>query len=159
MRPFLVLFFAGCTASSSGGTPRTDTLSAAQLRESMMQADRDFSSDFANRRIEAWVSWFDTAGMQVEPGGTTPRGHEQIRAHMMRTFGDTARILAWRPTTAEVSDDGTLGYTIGTYDFHVRGRDSAASASTGHYLTVWRRQADGSWKVLADIGTQHPKKQ
>jgi ketosteroid isomerase-like protein len=159
VRPVLVLLVSACSASSSGGTPYADTMSTAQLRESVMQADRDFNTDFAKRRIDGWVSWFDTAGVQVEPGGTTPRGHDQIRTHMTTTFGDTARILAWRPTTADVSNDGTLGYTIGTYNYHVRGRDSAATASTGHYLTVWRRQADGSWKVLADIGTQHPKKQ
>jgi ketosteroid isomerase-like protein len=153
----IVVLLAACTASS-GDTPGADTVSAGELRESVMRADRAFNADFAKRRIEGWVEWFDTAGMQVEPGGTTPKGHDQIRAHMTKTFGDSARILDWRPVMAEVSDDGTLGYTIGTYNFHVRGRDSAASASTGHYLTVWRRQADGSWKVLADIGTQHPKK-
>lgn len=158
MRPYFVILLAACTASSSGGTPDDDTVSTAQLRESVMQADRDFNSDFAKRRIDGWVSWFDTAGVQVEPGGTTPKGHDEIRAHMSRTFGDSTRILDWRPVMAEVSNDGTMAHTIGTWDFYVRGKDSAASAGSGHYLTVWRRQADGSWKVLADIGTQHPKK-
>ena len=158
MRPYLVLLLAACTASSSGGTPNPDTVSTAQLRETVMQADRDFNSDFAKRRIDGWVSWFDTAGVQVDPGGTIPKGHDQIRAHMAQAFGDSTRILDWRPVTAEVSNDGTMAYTIGTWDFYVRGKDSAASAGSGHYLTVWRRQADGSWKVQADIGTQHPKK-
>jgi ketosteroid isomerase-like protein len=160
MRALLgLVFLAACSASSSGGTPYADTVSTAQLRESVMQADRDFNADFAKQGVEGWVGWFDTAGVQVEPGGTTPRGHHQIRAHMVKTFGDRTRILDWRPDMVEVSGDGTMAYTIGTWDFHVRGKDSAATAGTGHYLTVWRRQADKSWKVLADIGTVHPKKQ
>ena len=134
-------------------------MSTAELRESVMQADRDFNSDFAKRRVEGWVSWFDTAGVQVTREGTVPKGHDQIRAHMTKAFPDTAQVLDWRPTTAEVSGDGTMAYTIGTWNFWVRGRDSAASAATGHYLTVWRRQADKSWKVWADIGTVHPRKQ
>jgi ketosteroid isomerase-like protein len=157
MRPFLVLLLSACTASS-GGTPRDDTTSVALLRDSVMQADRDFNTDFAKRRVEGWVSWFDTAGVQVDPAGTTPKGHDQIRAHMTEAFGDSTRILDWRPVMAEVSADGAMAHTIGTWDFHVRGKDSAATAGSGHYLTVWRRQADGSWKVLADIGTQHPKR-
>jgi uncharacterized protein (TIGR02246 family) len=154
-----VLFvLAACSASSSGGTPYADTMSTAELRESVMQADRDFNTDFAGRRTEGWVSWFDTAGVQVTAQGEMPKGHDQIRAHMTKAFADTAQILTWRPVTAELSNDGTMAYTIGTWDSHRRGRDSAASAATGHYLTVWRRQADNSWKVLADIGTTHPKK-
>jgi ketosteroid isomerase-like protein len=142
----------------SSRSPRYGAVNLAQLREAVMQADRDFNNDFATRRVEGWVSWFDTAGVQVARSGDTPRGHEQIRAHMARTFGDSNLVLVWRPIMADVSDDGTRAHTIGTWDFYVRGKDSASSAASGHYLTVWRRQADGSWKVLADIGTQHPKR-
>ena len=78
---------------------------------------------------------------------------------MQRQFADSTRILDWRPVMAEISNDGSMAHTIGTWEFHARGKDSAATRGTGHYLTVWRRQADGSWKVLADIGTQHPRKQ
>ena len=159
MRHILVLFLlAACTAPSSEARS-ADTVNVAQLRESVMQADRDFAADFAKRRIDGWVSWFDTAGVQVASSGETPRGHDAVRAHMRKTFPDSAQMLAWRPVIAEVSNDGSMAHTIGTWNFHVRGTDSAATAGTGHYLTVWRRQADGSWKVLADIGTQHPKKQ
>ncbi|HJU67525.1 MAG TPA: DUF4440 domain-containing protein [Gemmatimonadaceae bacterium] len=160
MRRCLVLaVLAACTASSSGGTPYEDTMSTAELRESVMQADRDFNSDFAKRRVEGWVSWFDTAGVQIAREGATPRGHDAIRAHMTKAFPDTARVLDWRPEMAEVSGDGTMAYTIGTWDSFVRGKDSASSAGSGHYLTVWRRQADKSWKVIADIGTVHPRNQ
>ena len=160
MHKLVVLaFLAACTASSSGGTPYADTMSTAELRESVMQADRDFNSDFAKRRVEGWVAWFDTTGVQVARDGAMPRGHDQIRAHMTKAFPDTAQVLDWRPVEAEISGDGTMAYTIGTWDYYTRGRDSAKSAGSGHYLTVWRRQADKSWKVIADIGTQHPKKQ
>ena len=159
MRPCLVLFLLAACAAPSSEARSSDTANVAQLRESVMQADRDFAADFAKRRIDGWVSWFDTAGMQVAPTGATPRGHEQVRAHMREAFGDSTRILAWRPVMAEVSNDGSMAHTIGTWEFHVRGKDSAATTGTGHYLPVWRRQADGSWKVLADIGTQHPRKQ
>jgi ketosteroid isomerase-like protein len=159
MRQFLVLLLAACSTSSSSDVPRSDSANVAQLRESVMQADRDFNSDFAKRRVDGWVSWFDTAGVQVAPTGETPRGHDQVRAHMTKNFGDSTRILDWRPVMAEVSNDGSMAYTIGDWNFYVRGKDSATSAGSGRYLTVWRRQADGSWKVMADIGTQRPKRQ
>ncbi|MGQ0714629.1 MAG: YybH family protein [Gemmatimonadaceae bacterium] len=158
MRLALIILLAACTASS-GGTPGADTIGVAAAREAVMQADRDFADAFRSRRVEGWVSWFDTAGVQVEPRGTMPRGHDAIRAHMTATSGDTAMVLAWRPTEAHVSNDGSMAYTIGDYDYYVRGRDSARTASSGQYLTVWRRQADSSWKVMADIGSPRQRPQ
>lgn len=71
-------------------------------------------------------------------------------------LGDPASDLRWRPLVAEASAAGDLGYTIGAWDF-VERRDGAAPAVTGRgrYLTVWRKQPDGGWKVVADLGNPY----
>jgi len=65
--------------------------------------------------------------------------------------------LTWSPLRVEVSDDGTLGYTWGSYDFKSRGKDGKVDASRGIYLTIWRRQADGSWKFVFDGSPEIPE--
>lgn len=64
--------------------------------------------------------------------------------------------LTWAPLRVEVSDDGTLGYTWGRYDFTSKGKDGKLDSSSGIYLTIWRRQADGSWKFVYDGSPQVP---
>ncbi len=64
--------------------------------------------------------------------------------------------LTWKPSKVEVSDDGTLGYTWGRYDFTSKGKDGKVESSTGIYLTIWRRQSDGSWKFVYDGSPQIP---
>jgi ketosteroid isomerase-like protein len=64
--------------------------------------------------------------------------------------------LTWSPSKVEVSDDGTLGYTWGRYDFRSKGKDGKVDSSTGIYLTIWRRQVDGSWKFVYDGSPQIP---
>ena len=64
--------------------------------------------------------------------------------------------LLWKPLKVEVSDDGTLGYTWGRYDFTSKGKDGRVDSSTGIYLTIRRRQADGSWKFVYDGSPQIP---
>jgi len=64
--------------------------------------------------------------------------------------------LTWAPLKIEVSDDGTLGYTWGRYDAVERGNDGQAKTTTGVYLTIWRRQADGSWKFVYDGSPELP---
>ncbi len=42
-----------------------------------------------------------------------------------------------------------MGYTIGTYELTVE-QDGAPMVTVGKYVTLWKKQADGSWKVVVD---------
>jgi ketosteroid isomerase-like protein len=58
-------------------------------------------------------------------------------------------VLEWWPVAAKIAPSGDLGCTVG----------EAAIASLHHYskyLTIWRRQADGSWRFVADGGNTRP---
>lgn len=57
--------------------------------------------------------------------------------------------LEWQATYAEVAASGDLGYTIGTFEL-VAEHEGTAMLTLGKYVTVWGKQADGSWKVLVD---------
>jgi ketosteroid isomerase-like protein len=62
-------------------------------------------------------------------------------------------VLTWRPEFAEIAASGELGYTTGPYE--LRPHRDAEPAAFGHYVSVWKKQIDGSWKVILDIGVQH----
>lgn len=66
-----------------------------------------------------------------------------------------AGLLTWWPTYADVSRAGDLGWTTGPYEFREKPTDEKP-ADTGHFFTVWRRQPDGEWKFVLDLGVQHP---
>jgi ketosteroid isomerase-like protein len=57
--------------------------------------------------------------------------------------------LEWRATSAQVAEAGDFGYTIGTYELTVE-QDGAPMVTVGKYVTLWKKQADGSWKVVVD---------
>lgn len=59
--------------------------------------------------------------------------------------------LRWTPSTAEASSEADLGFTIGTYTISLDSPDRKPTSIEGKYLTVWRKQEDGSWKVIADM--------
>jgi ketosteroid isomerase-like protein len=64
-------------------------------------------------------------------------------------------VLSWRPSKAEASTSGDLGYTYGAYEF--KASDGKASES-GNYLRIWKRQGEGTWKVVLDILNPIPPK-
>ena len=53
--------------------------------------------------------------------------------------------------SAEVGDAGGMGITIGSYDMRVNGSEGGPIRIDGKYMTAWKQQPDGSWKMVADM--------
>ncbi len=64
--------------------------------------------------------------------------------------------MAWEPQKGEVAQSGDLGYTWGKYTVETKDKDGKPVKSHGKYLNVWKKQANGSWKVVVDIGNKSP---
>ncbi len=63
-------------------------------------------------------------------------------------------LLMWGPSFADISRAGDMGYTTGPWEFRAKPTDTAA-AGHGHFVTVWRKQADGTFRFALDIGIGH----
>jgi ketosteroid isomerase-like protein len=64
-------------------------------------------------------------------------------------------LLTWEPIFADVSRAGDLGYTTGPWEFREKGPDDTEVAH-GNFVTVWKKQADGTWKFVIDLGISNP---
>jgi ketosteroid isomerase-like protein len=90
----------------------------------LMEADRAFAAAVAEGGSEAWASWFADDGVS----------------------------LHWEPLRADIAASGDLGWTTGTYLSEARGEDGTVNRGEGRYVSIWRLQEDGSWKVVMDLG-------
>jgi ketosteroid isomerase-like protein len=68
----------------------------------------------------------------------------------------TPGVLTWQPIFADVSMAGDMGYTTGPWEFRQKSLEEQAVAY-GQFVTVWKRQTNGTWKVAVDLGTANPK--
>ncbi|MFL5372318.1 MAG: YybH family protein [Myxococcales bacterium] len=126
-------------------------MDVAKERKALMDADTQFARDTAERGVEGWVSWFTDDGTMYPPARDAIEGRAAIREQMGDLYdprsGQGGLRLDWQPIRAEVSESGELGWTTGTSKVV-----TTAGMRQGRYITVWRKQADGSWKVWADLG-------
>ncbi len=64
-------------------------------------------------------------------------------------------VLNWWPTYGDVAESGELGYNTGpslVTDLTLQKRPPRH----GYFFSIWRKQADGSWRVAVDMGTDVP---
>jgi ketosteroid isomerase-like protein len=64
--------------------------------------------------------------------------------------------LVWAPAFADAASSEDIGYTTGPYEFR-KAEMTETPTSWGHYLSIWRKQRDGSWKVEVELGISHEK--
>lgn len=67
-------------------------------------------------------------------------------------------LLAWQPVFADIAIAGDMGFTFGPWEFKQDIKD-VKPVAYGHFATVWKKQADGSWKFVIDHGISHPQPQ
>ena len=64
--------------------------------------------------------------------------------------------LDWRAQYVEVAHSGELGLSTGPTKITSK-TDPAAAPSYGQYVSIWRREGAGPWKVAVDLGISHPE--
>ena len=85
---------------------------------------------------------------------TDPRKYRGAEAVAKRIGPDQPGVkLTWSASFTDVSDDGTLGYNYGRYESRRAGPDGNEVVRGGWFLTIWKRQPDGSWRYVMDNGT------
>lgn len=75
-------------------------------------------------------------------------GKDAIKDDWTKAFADSSLKLSWTVESADVSKDGSLGYTRGSFKGEQGGK-----AFSGSYTTVWKKQKDGKWRVAVDIAS------
>lgn len=117
-----------------------------------MAVDRAFSAYAQTVSMgEAFATYMDAVeGMMISPGGVTV-GAEAIREGFAGWPADLK--MSWEPDGGHGSASGDLAVTTGRY---TRTRNDEV-VGTGRYVSVWKKNADGDWKGVIDLGAPDPQ--
>lgn len=140
-----LLLLAGCS-------PRPGLQAA---KEDMLRTDREFSRATGEHGLEGFSSFLADEVTTLRPDAPLLRGKQALAARWAPLLNDPAVKIEWHPLTAEVAGSADFGYTVGTYQITRANAEGPASiVGTGKYITIWRKQKDGAWKVVFDSGVQ-----
>ena len=124
-----------------------------QEKQRILQTDREFAALSAQAGAATAFRQYSRQDVLLLPPNTEPVYGRDSVSHGFVEF-DKTLILNWEPQAAEVTLSGDLGYSWGTSTGIVRA--TRQQAFRGKYLTVWKKDTEGNWKMLADMGNQSP---
>jgi len=148
MKRFLVLLAIVMVAmiSLSSCAKKADV---AADTEAVRKADADWSTAMGTKNVDEFMKYFADDGVLMMPNMPAMNGAATIRSSIEPMMPSMS--VSWTATNAEVAASGDLAYTTGTYQASMTMPDGTMHPDNGKYATVWKKQADGSWKVVVDI--------
>lgn len=131
----------------------TQKESLSPALSSLVEAERAFARTSVEKGIrDSFYEFFAEDGINFQPHPTNTR--ESIRKRPAPAKRPPIT-LNWEPVFADIARAGDLGYTTGPYWLTDQSPEHRPTQH-GYYFSVWKKQADGNWKVVIDAGVQTP---
>jgi ketosteroid isomerase-like protein len=113
-----------------------------------------FQKDVAARGGPGFAEWFAADGVLLGNGAAPLAG--KVAIERSTTWSPKDYQLTWTPTDAVMGPSGDIGYTWSHWEGRSKDGNGNPVETSGRFVTIWRREADGSWKVVLDAGANEP---
>ena len=142
-----LLFFAICLSlvcvSIRAETP-------AEAARAMVDAERKFYQTGQEKGTRAaFLAFLANDGIVFRPG---PLNGKEVWEKRPETGFD----LVWEPTFAAMARSADFGYDTGPAKWRANKKEEKFTGH-GQFISVWKKQEDGSWKVALDVGIENPE--
>jgi ketosteroid isomerase-like protein len=114
-------------------------------------ADLELAKAVADRSLQSFLAIVDDDAVFF--GRDVSRGKDAVSKAWLPFFTDRNLFLKWHPNQVYVSSSADLGYSIGEYQRIGKDSSGNPTTATGSYVSIWRKQPDGKWKIVLDIGS------
>jgi ketosteroid isomerase-like protein len=143
----IVLFSAGCfflvCASIRADTP-------AEAVRAMVEAEKKFYETGQEKGTRAaFLEFLADDGIVFRPGPINGKESWGKRP-------ETGLDLVWEPTFAAIARSADFGYDSGPAKWRANKKEEKFTGH-GHFISIWKKQNDGSWKVALDVGIENTK--
>ena len=141
----------GC-AQRPAEPPDTRAADEAAIRASI----REWSAAAQAKDVAKFVSFYADNAVVMMAGTPDISGITAIRDGIGGMMQDRNFALSFEADSVVVARSGDLAYETGAYSMSMTGPDNKPATEQGHYVVVWRKQADGAWKVAVDAPLSDP---
>src|SRR4051812_36827572 len=136
------------TASAPAAAPDTHDADVKAIGDNEAQWNKDYEA----KDLDKIAGHYADDAVLMAPGSPSAQGKDAVRAELQAMMKDPAMMLRFHASKVDVS--GEMGYTQGSYTMKMTDpKTHKVMEDHGSYVTTYRKQADGSWKAVADIAT------
>lgn len=132
-------------------TPQQPASTQPADEAAVRQTDENWSKAAQSKKVDDWVAFYSDDAVLLPPNDKKASGKEDVRKYIGELLMLPGLTLSWEPSKVEVARSGDLAYTQGSYRMAFPDRHGKPTTDQGKTLEIWKKQADGTWKCVADM--------
>jgi len=139
--------------ATSGCNKRVETAADTNaIADSIKAQEAQWEKDYASKDVSALAGHYVDDAVLGSPGEPLAASDVDRRKSLIAMVSDPNLNLTFAPDQVEVAQSGDLAYTRGHYSMQMTDKATKQPVkSDGTYLTVYKKQSDGSWKAIEDF--------
>jgi len=151
MKLFQLTFYMILVIPILGCKSEQTEASFEKWKEEIVDTERAFAAMAKAEGIpEAFLAYAAEDAVLMRNNSVVVGKTEMAAFFEKQTPGNAEINLSWEPDFVDVARSGDLGYTYGKFVFSMTDSTGVTRENVGVFHTVWKRQADGSWKFVWD---------
>jgi uncharacterized protein (TIGR02246 family) len=155
--PFvLVLTLAACAQPQQAPPPTSAPDTRAADEAAIRAAVKDWSAAAQAKDPEKFSSFYADDATVMLANSPDFSGKAAIREAIGGMMQDPNFALSFENDKVVVSRSGDLAYETGTYTMTMSDPKKKPATEKGHYVVVWQKPADGTWKAVVDSPVSDP---
>ncbi len=150
VRPFILPIFLLCL-SAPAVAQTSHSAEKASVQRAIDAGNAAYIAAFKQADAQALSQVYDPQGSRLNESGVVVRG----RAAIVKDVGDFVSQVGPVRVTLESKEFWLIdnnAYETGIWSYTFQPKGKAEQHIGGHYVTVWKKQPDGGWKIWADMG-------
>ena len=145
------LFLCGCIALLSFAFVGTTSAADTKIEQTLRDLDAQWSAAAGAKDVDKTVSYYAADAIVMPPNASSATTKEAIRSAWKEMLTTPGAAISWKASKVEVAKAGDLAYVSGTYEETMTDASGKPAKEHGKYVEIFKKQADGTWKVIVDI--------
>lgn len=155
MKYFLIL--CGLSLILSNCNTKQETADVKNVREEVIKTDLAFSKLSEDSGYQkAFIAYADENMIRLNPRHYATIGRKQLIEEFQKDSSASISLLEWAPLHVEVASSGDMASAFGDWNMQIKLPSNKDTTLHGNYITIWKKQADGTWKFILDGGNPTP---
>jgi uncharacterized protein (TIGR02246 family) len=122
--------------------------------QAIKSLESSWNKDYAGKSADKLAAYYVDDAVLMSPGMAASTGKDAIHAVLSQMVADPALSLKFESSKVDAAKSGDMAYSQGSYTMTMTDPNTKAVINDhGSYVTVYHKQADGSWKVVSDIAS------
>src|SRR5438093_6361172 len=150
MKPKL-LFVCGCVFLLSFTFASPAAAADTKIEQALRDLDAKWSAAAGAKDVDKTVSYYAESAVVMPPNASSATTKEAIRSAWKKMLTSPGAAISWKATKVEVANSGDLACVSGTYEQLMTDASGKPAKDRGKYVEIFKKQTDGTWKVIVDI--------